>query len=155
MFSGQTDTHPWFDSLKEVLMRLRFLALLLPLAAVPATAATVHLKLKADDPAAGQPVKVTLRALSRVPVSLPAEPIVYVDEGHGFKVRPELRCHLANGDAAVRLEADRELTASCELPLPTAGRQRVRFGYRLGETVSTSNTVTIEVNGPARASAAQ
>jgi hypothetical protein len=100
-------------------------------------------------------VKVTVKALSRVPVSLPAEPTVYVDEGKGFKARPELRCHLANGDATVRLEADRELTASCELPISAAGRQRVRFSYRLGETVSTSNAVTVEVKGPAQASAAQ
>jgi hypothetical protein len=135
-------------------MRLRSLALVFPLLAAPAFAATVHLKLQAENPAAGGPVKVTVKALSRVPVSLPAEPIVYVDEGKGFKPRPELRCHLSNGDAAVRLQADREVTASCELPLPAAGRQRIRVGYRLGETVSTSNAVTVEAKGSAQAAAA-
>ena len=75
-------------------MRFRSLALLLPLVAVPASAATVHLKLQADNPQAGRPVKVTVKALSRVPVSLPSEPVVYVDEGQGF--RPVRTCTAAS-----------------------------------------------------------
>jgi hypothetical protein len=133
-------------------MRFPTLALLLPLAAVPASAATVHLKLRADSPQAGQPLKVTVKALSRVPVSLPSEPVVYVDEGQGFKARPDLHCSLS-GETTLRLEADRERTASCELPLATSGRQRVRLGFKLGETVSTSNAVTVEVTGPVTARA--
>jgi hypothetical protein len=135
-------------------MRLRSFVFLIPLAAAPAFAATVHLKVQADNPQAGQPVKLTVKALSRVPVDLPAEPVIYVDEGQGFKVRPDLRCSLGSGAAAVRLQADREMTASCELPpLSGSGRQRVRLGYKLGETVSTSNAVTLEVKAPAEARA--
>ena len=135
-------------------MRFRSLALLLPLVAVPASAATVHLKLQADNPQAGQPVKVTVKALSRVPVSLPSEPVVYVDEGQGFKARPDLHCSLS-GETTLRLEADRERTATCELPLAASGKQRVRIGFKLGETVSTSNVVTIDAKGPVEARAAK
>jgi hypothetical protein len=132
-------------------MRFPSFALLLPLLAVPVSAATVHLKLQADAPQAGQPVKITLKALSRVPVSLPAEPVVYVDEGQGFKVRTDLHCALSG--APLRLEADREATATCELPLSTTGQTKVRFGYRVGETLSTSNAVTLEAKAPAEARA--
>jgi hypothetical protein len=135
-------------------MRFRSLALLLPLVAVPASAATVHLKLQAGSSQPGQPVKVTVKALSRVPVSLPSEPVVYVDEGQGFKARPDLRCSLS-GETTLRLEADRERTATCELPLTASGKQRVRFGFKLGETVSTSNAVTIDPTGPVEARAAK
>jgi hypothetical protein len=134
-------------------MRVRSLAFLLPLAAaVSASAGTVHLKVQAETPA-GQPVKVTLKALSRVPVSLSAQPVVYVDEGQGFKARPDLQCRIANTDHALKLEADREFTGSCELALPPAPKVRVRLAYRQGETVSTSNAVTLQVTGPATAQA--
>ncbi len=126
-------------------MRFRSLALLLPLVAASTSAATVHLKLQADSPAAGQPAKVTVKALSRVPVTLPAEAIVYVDEGEGFKARTDLVCKLAEG-ATLRLEADRTLTASCELPV--TGKQKVRLGFKQGESVSTSNSVTLEAKTP-------
>jgi len=134
-------------------MRFRSLALLLPLAvAVPATAATVHLKVQADAQP-GQPVKVTVKALSRVPVSLSAKPLVYVDEGQGFKARPDLECRIANSDHALRLEADREFTGACELALPATSKLRVRLAYKQGETISTSNAVTLLVTGPATAQA--
>ena len=134
-------------------MRFRSLAfLLLPLAtAAPALAANVHLKVQAE--AGTQPVKVTVKALSRVPVNLSAEPLVYVDEGQGWKARPDLRCRLANTDKALRLEADREFTGSCELPLAPSPRLRVRLGYKHGETLSTSNTLTLVVPGTATARA--
>ena len=127
-------------------MRFRPLALLLlaltPLtAAVPVHAANIFLKVKAEG-AAGQPVKLTVKALSRVPVTLPAEPIVYVDEGQGWKARPDLSCRLA--DKAVQLEADREFTGSCELALPASRPLRFRLGYRHGEGLSTSNSVNVQ-----------
>jgi len=131
-------------------MRFRAaLAVLLPLAAVEASAATVHLKVQAVTPTGGQKTKVTVQALSRVPVSLPAEATVYVDEGQGFKPRADLHCKLAEG-AVLRLEADRPVTASCELPL--TGQQKIRLGYKLGESVSTSNVVTLRAPAEALAS---
>jgi hypothetical protein len=134
-------------------MRCRPLALLLlPLtsltAAVPAHAANIFLKVKADG-AAGQPVRVTVKALSRVPVTLPAEPIVYVDEGQGWKARPDLSCRLA--DTTLRLEADREYSGTCELALPASRPLRFRLGYRHGESVSTSNSVNVQSAGTAQA----
>ena len=136
-------------------MRFRSLAfLLLPLAtAVPAQAGTVFLKVKAE--AGGQPVKLTVKAMSRGPVTLPAEPIVYVDEGQGFKARPDLRCRIANTDNGLRLEADHEFTGSCELPLAPAPRLRVRLGYKHGGDLSTSNAITLVVSGAATARAGQ
>jgi hypothetical protein len=134
------------------LMRFRSLAFLLPLVAVPAAAATVHLKVKAETAVAGQPAKLTVKALSRVPVSLPAEPTVFVDEGQGFKARPDLHCNLAAGPT-VRLEADREATLSCSLPL--SGTPRVRLGFKLGESVSTSNVVTLETKASGEALASK
>jgi len=128
-------------------MRFRTLALLLPLAAVPASAATLHLKVQAD-PAGGQKTKVTVKALSRVAVTLPAEAIVYVDEGQGFKPRADLHCKLAEG-ATLRLEADRAVTASCELPV---SGKRIRLGYKVGEAMSTSNAATLQASGEALAS---
>ena len=133
-------------------MRFRSLALLMPLVAVPASAATVHLKVKAETAVAGQPAKITVKALSRVPVSLPAEPTVFVDEGQGFKVRPDLHCKLAEG-ATLRLEADREATLHCSLPV--SGTQRVRLGFKLGESVSTSNVATIETKAAGEALASK
>lgn len=136
-------------------MRFRSLVfLLVPLAtAAPALAATVHLKVQAE--AGTQPVKLTVKALSRVPVNLSAEPLVYVDEGQGWKARPDLRCRLANTEKALRLEADREFTGTCELPLAPSPRLRVRLGYRSGETLSTSNALTLVVPGTATARAGQ
>ncbi len=137
-------------------MRFRSLALLLlPLtAAVPAHAATIYMKAKVDG-AAGQPVKVTVKVLSHASVTLPAEPVVYVDEGQGWKARPDLRCRLANTETALRLEADREYTGTCELALPATPHLRVRLGYRHGDSLSTSNAVTLQVTGAATARATQ
>lgn len=137
-------------------MRFRSLVVLLSLAAAaPAAAATVHLKVQTDRSATGQPVRVTVKALSRVPVSLPAEPVVSVDEGQGFKARPDLHCRLAAEGTSLRLEADREHTATCDLPLTASAKTRIRLSYKLGETVSTSNAATLPVTGPATARAAQ
>lgn len=132
-------------------MRFRSLALLLPLVALPASAATVHLKVQAENAVAGQPVRITIKALSRVPVNLPTEPLVFVDEGQGFKARPDLRCKVGEG-ATLRLEADRETTLSCSLPV--SGKQKVRLGFKLGESVSTSNVVALEAK-PGEALAAK
>lgn len=136
-------------------MRFRSLALLLPFAvAVPAQAGNVYLKLKADA-APGQPVKVTVKVLSRGSVSLPAEPIVYVDEGQGFKARPDLHCRIANTDTGLRLEADREYTGTCELGGAPSGSFRLRLGYKQGDGLSTSNAVPLPSTGAATARAAQ
>src|SRR5262245_64553377 len=96
-------------------MRLPTLALLLlpAVAAAPAHAATIFLKVKAEP--GTQPVRLTVKALSHAPVNLSPEPLVYVDEGQGFKARPDLRCRIANSENALRLEADREFTGTCEL----------------------------------------
>ena len=136
-------------------MRFRSLAfVLVPLAAAtPALAATVHLKVKAET--GSQPVRLTVKALSRVPVNLSPEPLVYVDEGQGWKARPDLRCRIANSDKALRLEADTEFTGTCELPLAPSPRLRVRLGYKHGETLSTSNTLTLAVPGAATARAGE
>ena len=137
-------------------MHFRSLAVFLSLAAAaPAAAATVHLKVRTDGSTAGQPLRLTVKALSRVPVSLPAEPVVSVDEGQGFKVRPDLHCRLAAEGTSLRLEADRERTATCDLPLATPAKARIRLSYKLGETVSTSNAVSLPVTGPATAQAVQ
>ena len=133
-------------------MRFSSLALLLPLVAVPASAATVHLKVKAEPVVAGQPAQITVKALSRVPVSLPTEPVVFVDEGQGFKARPDLHCKVAEG-STVRLEADREATLHCSLPV--SGKQRLRLGFKLGESVSTSNVVTLETSAAGEALASK
>lgn len=136
-------------------MRFRSLVVLLSLAAAaPAVAATVHLKVQTDGSATGQ-LRVTVKALSRVPVSLPAEPAVSVDEGQGFKARPDLHCRLAALGTSLRLEADHERTATCDLPLTASAKTRIRLSYKLGETVSTSNAATLPVTGPATARAAQ
>jgi hypothetical protein len=134
-------------------MRFRSLALLLlpAITAVPAHAATVYLKVKAEP--GTQPVRLTVKALSHVPVNLSPEPLVYVDEGQGFKARPDLRCRIANTDKSLRLEADREFTGTCELPLAPSPKLRVRLGYKDGETLSTSNTLTLAVPGTATAQA--
>jgi hypothetical protein len=135
-------------------MRIRSLVLVLvPLTAVPAHAATVHLKVKAET--GTQPVRLTVKALSRVPVNLSPEPFVYVDEGQGWKARPDLRCRLTNSDKGLHLEADREFTGTCELPLAPSPRLRVRLGYKHGETLSTSNSLTLAVPGAATARAGQ
>jgi hypothetical protein len=136
-------------------MRFRSLAfLLIPLAtASPALAATIHLKVKAEE--GTQPVRLTVKALSHASVNLSAEPIVYVDEGQGWKARPDLRCRIANIDNGLRLEADREFTGSCELPLEPSPRLRVRLGYRHGDTLSTSNTLTLVLPGTSTARAGQ
>ena len=55
-----------------------------------------------------------------------------MDEGQGFKARPDLHCSLS-GETTLRLEANRERTATCELPLAASGKQRVRIGFKLGE----------------------
>lgn len=136
-------------------MRFRSLAVVLSLAAAPAFAGTVHLKVQTTGSATGLPVRVTVKALSRVPVSLPAEPTVYVDEGDGFKARPDLHCRLAGEATTLRLEADREHTATCDLSLASSAKTRIRLAYKLGETVSTSNSATLAVTGPATARAAQ
>ena len=136
-------------------MRFRSLAVVPFLVAAPAFAGTVHLKVQTAGGATGQPVRVTVKALSRVPVSLPGEPAVYVDEGQGWKARPDLHCRLAGEAATLRLEADREHTATCDLPLAAATKTRVRLAYKLGETVSTSNAATLTVTGAATARAAQ
>lgn len=133
-------------------MRFRSFALLLPLAALPASAATVHLKVKAEPAEAGQPARITVKALSRVPVSLPAEATVFVDEGQGFKARADLSCRLAEA-STIRLEADREATLTCSLPL--SGTPRVRLGFKLGESVSTSNVVTLSTRGSGEALASK
>ncbi len=133
-------------------MRVRSLALLLPLVAVPASAATVHLNVQAENPVAGQPARVTVKALSRVPVTVPTEPLVFVDEGQGFKARPDLHCKIAEGPT-VRLEADREATLHCSLPV--SGKQKVRLGFKLGESVSTSNVVTLETKATGEALASK
>ena len=136
-------------------MRFRSLAVLLSLVvAGPVAASTVNLKVQSDSSAPGQPVRVTVKALSRVGVTLPAEPVVYVDEGSGFKARPDLHCRLAEG-ASLRLEADHPYTATCDLPLAVSGKTRIRLAYKLGETVSTSNAATLSVAGLATARAAQ
>jgi hypothetical protein len=136
-------------------MRFRSLALLLPLAvAVPAFASNVYLKVKADS-TAGQPVKVTVKALSRVSVTLPAEPIVYVDEGQGFKARPDVHCRIANTDTGLRLEADREYAGTCELLGLPSGSLRLRLGYKQADGLSTSNAVPLQATGAATARAAQ
>ena len=111
-------------------MRFRSLALLLipVVTAAPAHAATIFLKVEAQS--GSQPVRLTVKALSRVPVSLSPELLVYVDEGQGFNARPNLRCRIANSDDLLRLEADREFTGSCELPLVPSPRLRVRVGYK-------------------------
>lgn len=136
-------------------MRIRSLAFLLlaVVTAAPAHAATIYLKVKADP--GSQPVRLTVKALSHVSVNLSPEPVVYVDEGQGFKARPDLRCRIANADNALRLEADREFTGSCELLLVPSPRLRVRLGYKTGETRSTSNTLTLVVAGTAAARAGQ
>ena len=136
-------------------MRFRFLAVVLSLAASPALAGTVHLKIETGSSPNGQAVRVTVKALSRVPVSLPGEPAVYVDEGQGFKARPELHCRLAGEAATLRLEADREQTTTCDLSLAPSTKTRIRLAYKLGETVSTSNAAVLAVTGPATARAAQ
>jgi hypothetical protein len=136
-------------------MRFRSLAVLLSLAAAaPVAASTVSLKVQTNSAAPGLPVRVTVKALSRVGVTLPAEPVVYVDEGSGFKVRPDLHCRLAEG-TSLRLEADHAYTATCDLPLAVEAKTRIRLSYKLGETVSTSNSATLSVTGPATARAAQ
>jgi hypothetical protein len=134
-------------------MRFRTLAfLLLPMvAAAPAHAATIFLKVKAEP--GTQPVRLTVKALSHAPVNLSPEPLVYVDEGQGFKARPDLRCRIANTDDGLRLEADREFTGTCELPLAPSPRLRVRLGYKTGEMLFTSNTLTLVVAGTATAQA--
>ena len=136
-------------------MRLRtFAFLLLPVvAAAPARAATIFLKIKAET--GGQPTRLTVRALSRVDVNLSPEPVVYVDEGQGFKAREDLQCRLANTERGLRLEADREFTGSCELPLTPSPRLRVRLGYKDRGTLSTSNTLTLVQAGTATAQTGQ
>jgi hypothetical protein len=131
-------------------MRFRSLVVLFPLLAVPASAATVHLKVQAEQTPAGQPTRITVKALSRVPVSLPTEALVFVDEGQGFKARPDLRCTLGEG-ATLRLEADREKALSCSLPVSG----KVRLGVKLGEAVSTSNVVTLEAPAAGQALASK
>ena len=118
------------------------------LGAAPADAQTVYLKLKAEPAEKAPSVKLTVNALSRVPVELPAQPVVYVDEGEGFKPRPELECRLANTPSGLHLEADRAVETSCELPLEKAGKVRVRVAYKVRGTWSTSNTRTLELSAP-------
>lgn len=136
-------------------MRFRSLAVALSLTASPVLAGTVNLKVEAAASPTGQGVRVTVKALSRVPVSLPAEPAVYVDEGQGFKSRPDLHCRLAGDATVLRLESDREQTATCDLSLDATAKTRLRLAYKTGEAVSTSNAATLPATGSATARAAQ
>jgi hypothetical protein len=100
-------------------MRIRSLAFLL-LAVVmtaPAHAATIFLKVKADP--GRQPVRLTVKAMSHVSVSLSPEALVYVDEGQGFKARPDLRCRIANADKFPEWKAGNEFKSIRDKALAT------------------------------------
>jgi hypothetical protein len=131
--------------------RIRFatlvavLALTSSLAARSAQAAGPYLKLKADKEtvAAGEPVMVTLTAVSTRTLKLPA-PTVSVDEGQGFRERTDLAC-AGEAGAAKELTPDKASVSSCEVKLSEPGKAKVRLEYRLATGVVRSNAVSISV----------
>jgi hypothetical protein len=120
-----------------------------------AEAAGPYLKLKADKEtvAADQPVRLTLTAVSTRSLRLPA-PVLAVDDGGGFRERPELACA---GEAASPsdLTPDKAVVTSCELKVERPGKTRLRLEYRLPDGVVRSNPVTISVGGDGKESASK
>ena len=124
--------------------------------AVPAHAQGPYLKLRAD-PAkvqAAEAVKLTLTAVSGRTLALPA-PVVLVDEGDGFRARPDLACALGQGGKSLTVTPDKAVTGSCDIKLDRPGRSKVRLEYRLPSGLARTNTVTLDVQGPAAAQAGQ
>jgi len=124
--------------------------------AVPAHAQGPYLKLRADQAAiqAPQAAKLTLTAVSGRTVALPA-PVVFVDEGDGFRARPDLSCALADRGKSLTVTPDKAVVASCEIKLDRPGKSRVRLEYRLSSGLMRTNAVTFDIQGPAAAQAGQ
>jgi hypothetical protein len=124
--------------------------------AVPAHAQGPYLKLRADQTPipAQQAAKLTLTAVSGRTLALPA-PVVFVDEGDGFRARPDLSCALAEGGKSLTVTPDKAVVASCEIKLNRPGKSRVRLEYRLPSGLARTNTVTLDIQGPAAAQAVQ
>jgi hypothetical protein len=124
--------------------------------AIPAHADGPYLKLRADraEVQAQQAAKLTLTAVSLRTLALPA-PVVFVDEGDGFRARPELSCALAEGGQSLTVTPDKAVVASCEIKLQRPGKTRVRLDYRLPSGIARTNAVTFDVQGPPAAQAGQ
>ena len=124
--------------------------------AIPAHADGPYLKLRADqaEVQAQQGAKLTLTAVSPRTIALPA-PVVFVDEGDGFRARPDLSCAQAGGAKSLTVTPDRAVVSSCEIKLDRPGKNRVRLEYRLPSGLARTNAVTLDVQGPAAARAGQ
>ncbi|MFI5007088.1 MAG: hypothetical protein ACHQKZ_06585 [Solirubrobacterales bacterium] len=124
--------------------------------AVPVYAQGPYLKLRADQAKVQPPeaVKLTLTAVSGRTLALPA-PVVFVDEGDGFRARPDLTCTLAAGGRSLTVTPEKAVVASCDIKLDRPGKSKVRLEYRLPSGLARTNTVTLDVQGPAAAQAVQ
>jgi hypothetical protein len=122
--------------------------------AMPAHAQGPYLKLRADQASVQTPqaAKLTLTAVSGYTLALPA-PVVFVDEGEGFRARPDLSCALADQGKSLTVTPDKAVVASCEIKLERPGKSRVRLEYRLPKGIARTNAVTLDVQGPAAAQA--
>lgn len=111
--------------------------------ATPARAGGVFLKLSSPKEKLGpeEGADLSVRAVSTRSVTLVA-PEVWVDDGSGFRTRPDLAC-AANDEVA--LTPDREVHATCRLSLGQPGVYRIRLRYRAGGQVVETNRVTLEV----------
>ena len=111
--------------------------------ATPARAGGVFLKLSSAKEKLGpeESADLAVRAVSTRSVTL-AAPEVWVDDGSGFRTRPDLACAAKD---AVAVTPDREVRATCRLSLSQPGVYRIRLRYRVGRQVVETNRVTVEV----------
>ena len=84
---------------------------------------------------------LAVQAVTTRTVSLPT-PEVWVDDGSGFRARPELACPARD---AVAVTPDRAVRTTCRLSLGQPGVFRIRLRYRVGDRVFETNKVTLEV----------
>lgn len=126
-------------------MRVRALiaAAVLAGVAIPARADGLFLKLSSAKAKLGpeEGAELGVRAVATRSVTLPA-PEVWIDDGSGFRTRPELAC--AAGET-VAVTPDRAVRTSCRLSLSQPGVYRVRLRYRVQGQVFETNKVTLEV----------
>lgn len=126
------------------------LAALIALAVTPAAWADgLYLKLNAAETNATG-VTVTLKAVSTYNFRLPESPIFLVDDGNGMKPAGVQVRALAPAES-VKVTPEAPYTGSWQLPL-APGAYKVKVRYKLADRTVESNTVKVEVPGPAQAS---
>lgn len=125
------------------------IALAAVLAAAPGVASAdgLYVSLKAEDSraSAGQPVTLRLTAVATHPFTLPAVPEFLVDDGAGFRARPEFEAKPVEASGDVRVTPEKSFKAAFTLAPTQPGTYKVRARYRVANRVFESNKVTLVV----------